>query len=258
MPLQPHAELQPAGASEASTQSAARAGGRRLVAQQRAPEVLVALAIPNLAQALLGRIAEREAVIAAHREGGDAAGQRLAVRRKVHQCPRPAAERPRLLLAVSFEARSGLARTRGIERDAEAPGQFLGLAQALALVSVELLEQGRFRTRQTLALPKIDEALQINLENADLVREPHKGGELADRFLEPGQPERNARRLLPLFALHRDESAKVAHDPLEHVAPAHQRERLGFRRVEGNAKLVQSGIDQLLAPAAGEEGPRRG
>src|SRR5258708_20399653 len=127
MPSQPHAELQPAGASEAPTQSAARAGGRRLVAQQRAPEVLVALAIPNLAQALLGRIAEREAVIAAHREGGDAAGQRLAVRRKVHQCPRPAAERPRLLLAVSFEARSGPARPPRLDRDPAPPLQFLCL-----------------------------------------------------------------------------------------------------------------------------------
>src|SRR5260370_14574071 len=193
MPSQPHAEVQRAGASEAPTQSAARAGGRRPVAQQRAPEVLVALAVPNLAQALLRRIAQREAVVAAHREGGDAARQRLAVRREVHQCPRPPAERPRLLLALSFEARSGLARTRGIECDAEAPGQCLGLAQELALVSVELLEQRRFRTRQTLAFPKIDEPLQIYLENPDLLREPHEGRHLADRLLDPGQPPPNPR-----------------------------------------------------------------
>src|SRR5260221_13824460 len=138
MPAQPPAKLRRAGASEAPTQSTARAGGRRPVAQQRAPEVLVALAVPNLAQALLRRIAQREAVVAAHREGGDAARQRLAVRREVHQCPRPAAERPRLLLALSFEARSGLARTRGIERDSGARGPALAPAPERGLASVKV------------------------------------------------------------------------------------------------------------------------
>src|SRR5260221_6070178 len=194
MPSRPHAVLRRADASEAPTQSAAFAGRRRPVAQQRATEVLVALAVPNLAQALLCRIAQRKAVVAAHREGRDAARQRLAVRREIHQCPRPPAERPGLLLALPFEARSRLGRTRGIKRDAKAPGQFLSLAHEFALVSVELLEQRRLRTRQTLAFRKINQPLQIDLENADLVREPHKGGQLADRLLEPRQPQSNARR----------------------------------------------------------------
>src|SRR5258708_24823396 len=149
MPSRPHAGLGKAAAPDAPAQSAARAGGRRPFAQQRATEVLVALAIPNLTQALLCRIAQRKAVVAAHREGRDAARQRLAVRREIHQCPRPPAERPGLLLALPFEARSRLGRTRGLERDAEAPGQFPTLAHGLRLGSDELLGERPPRARQT-------------------------------------------------------------------------------------------------------------
>src|SRR5690348_6564381 len=76
-------------ASEAPAQPAAGAGGGRPVAQQRRAKFAVARAVPDRAQRLLRRVAERERVIAALRERRDAARQDAAVRGDVHQRPRP-------------------------------------------------------------------------------------------------------------------------------------------------------------------------
>src|ERR1051326_1721580 len=56
--------------SEAPAQPATGACSRRLVAQQCAAECLITRPVPDLTKALLGRVAQGEAVIAAHREGG--------------------------------------------------------------------------------------------------------------------------------------------------------------------------------------------
>src|SRR5204863_6838436 len=77
--------------SQAPAQAATAARGRRLVTQQRGAEMPIALAVPDLAQALLGPVAQGETVIAAHRERGDAARQGAAMRGDVHQAPRPPA-----------------------------------------------------------------------------------------------------------------------------------------------------------------------
>src|SRR5437763_1224999 len=104
----------------------------------------------RVAQALLGSVAEREAVIAAHRERGDAAGQRFAMRGEIHQRPRAAAERPGLTLLLAPEARPGLRGARGVEDDAQRPRHRLGLGDQRALRSIHLLEEGGLRTRVTL------------------------------------------------------------------------------------------------------------
>src|SRR6266542_5051762 len=62
--------------SQAPAQSAARADVGRPVAGQGAAELLVAGPVPDLAQRLLGRVAEREARIAPQRERADAPPQR--------------------------------------------------------------------------------------------------------------------------------------------------------------------------------------
>src|ERR1700739_2109017 len=105
--------------SETPTQAAARAGSRWLLAQERAAEFLIACATPDFAQTLLGGVPEREAVVAAHRERSDAAGQCFAVRREIHEGPRAAAQRPGLLVPLLSEARTGLGRTRRVEGDAQ-------------------------------------------------------------------------------------------------------------------------------------------
>src|SRR5262249_43258498 len=160
------------------SQPAAGASGRWRVAQQRLAELPVSLAVPDLAQALLCRVAEREAVVAAHREGRDAAGQRLAVRGEVHQRPRTAAQRPGLLALLPLEARARLGGARGVEGDAELPRERIGLADETTLVGIDPLEQRRFRTGQALALGEIHQALQVHLRYADLMRQRDKRRQL--------------------------------------------------------------------------------
>src|SRR5438045_2331662 len=86
--------------SEAPAQSAACAGGRRLVAQQSAAKFLIARPVPDLPQALLGGISQGEAVITAHREWRDAARNRAPMRGEIHQAPRAPAQRPGLRLVL--------------------------------------------------------------------------------------------------------------------------------------------------------------
>src|SRR5580658_5358616 len=71
--------------SEAPAQAAIGTGRGRLWAQQGFAEILVFVAIPNFAHGLQCGIAERKAVVAAHRERRDATGECLAVGGDVHQ-----------------------------------------------------------------------------------------------------------------------------------------------------------------------------
>src|SRR5215472_11068558 len=100
---------------QAPPQAAIGAAGRRRLAEQIASKRAVFLSIPNIAQRILGRITEREGVVAAHRERGDAARQRLAVCGEIHERPRPRAQRPWPLSRGALEAGARLGCTRSIE-----------------------------------------------------------------------------------------------------------------------------------------------
>src|SRR5258707_6602507 len=142
--------------SQAPAQTAAGAGGRRPVAQQRGAEMVVPLGVPDLAEALVRRVAEGEAVITAHRERRDAAGQRPAMRGDVHQAPGPPAEGPGLRPVLRLEARRRVGRARGVEADAELGGQLFGRADLSALLVLAAGEQYRLLARQTLPLGEVD------------------------------------------------------------------------------------------------------
>ncbi len=61
-------------ALQAPAQATIRAGHRRGIAEKIVPEGSILFAVPDLPQRLLGCIPERERVVAAHRERGNAAG----------------------------------------------------------------------------------------------------------------------------------------------------------------------------------------
>src|SRR5215469_15315563 len=89
---------------EAPAQTAAGACRRWRVAQQRRAKILVARPVPDFPQALLGRVAQSEAVVTAHRKRRDAARDRPAVRGEIHQRPWAAAQRPWPCRVVRREA----------------------------------------------------------------------------------------------------------------------------------------------------------
>src|SRR5215469_632223 len=65
----------PAMASQAPAQAAARARRGRMVGQEPGAEIAIGRSVPDLAQRLLRRVAERVVLIAALGERRDAAGQ---------------------------------------------------------------------------------------------------------------------------------------------------------------------------------------
>src|SRR3954467_2090602 len=74
--------------------AAACARGRRLIGQQRLTEGDIGVAVPDVAQRHLGRVAERVILVAALREWRDAAGQSAPIGGEIHDRPGPPAERP--------------------------------------------------------------------------------------------------------------------------------------------------------------------
>ena len=155
----------------------------------------VGFAVPDLAQRLLGRLAERERVIAPHRERRDAARQRTAVRGEIHQRPRSGAQRPRPRLVRSSQAGARLGGTRRVEQNAALGRARLRRANETLLAHVEVLEQRLLRAREALALGEIHEPLQMYFAHVDRIGEIDEGGKLRDRFLEAGEPQRYARLL---------------------------------------------------------------
>src|SRR6266545_2238463 len=206
--------------SQAPAQAAARADVGRPVAGERAAKLLVARPVPDLAQRLLGRVAEREARVAPQRERGDAAGQRAPGGREVHERPWPPAQRPGLVAGGPLDADLGLDRAGGVELDAERPRPLLGAPQRLLFLRVEVLEERRVGARQSLAAREVDQSLQIDLADAELVGELHETRELGERLLESRQPEGDAGQLHAQLALPRREGLDVAHDALEGVDSA--------------------------------------
>src|SRR5579862_2237541 len=73
------------GKLEAPAQSAVGARGGRLRAEQSAPELLIAVSVPDLPHALLGGVSESKAVITAHGKRSNATGQGSSIGRDVHQ-----------------------------------------------------------------------------------------------------------------------------------------------------------------------------
>src|SRR5439155_12301556 len=191
--------------SQAPAQSAIGAACRRCVAQQLMAKFSVGFAVPDLAQRLLRRLSERERVVAAHRELRDAARQRPAVRGEIHQGPRPRAQRPRPLLVRAPQAGARLGGAGRVEENTVLRRAPLGLADQRFLALIEMLEQRLLRARQALAVRKIHEPLQVHFPHVDRMGKIDEGGKLADRLLQPGEPERYPRVLGSKRALQRAE-----------------------------------------------------
>src|SRR5258707_15358012 len=102
--------------SETPAQAAARAGGWRLIGEERIAERGIGGAVPDLAQRLLGGVAEGVVLVAVLRERRDAAGKRAAVGGEIHDGPGPAAHGPGRIPVLALEAHAGLGRgPRGAE-----------------------------------------------------------------------------------------------------------------------------------------------
>src|SRR5258708_3996633 len=94
--------------SKTPAQAAARTGGWRLVGQKRVAKRAISLPVPDFAQRLPGGVAERVVLIAALREGRDAAGQRAPVGGEIHDGPRAAAHRPGRVAVLALQAHARL------------------------------------------------------------------------------------------------------------------------------------------------------
>src|SRR5580658_5262563 len=215
------------------------------VTHEGGAKVLVAGAVPDLAQALLRRIAQRIGRIVARREGRDAAGKRAAMGGEIHQRPRTAAGRPGRAFPVAPQAEAGLGRARRVDGHAERAPDGLGLGNRRFLRLLRPLEERGFGAGE--AAPEVveDETLQMHLADADARGEAHEIGELVDRFLEAGEPERDAWRRGADLALERGERADVADDAVEHILAAHPEEARRIGRVDRDAQLVEAGVDEL-------------
>src|SRR5882757_1958745 len=177
--------------SEAPAQTTAGTGGGRVRAEQGAAKVLVLFAVPNLAHGLLGCVAESKAVIAAHGEWCYAAGQGLAVSGDVHQAPGPAAEGPGAVILALLDADLRLRRAGGTEVHAQFLRHSLGSLYHLFFLLGGVLKQGRLRPRQSLPLGQVHHSLQVNLHDAQAMRQANEGLQLREGFAQTGEPERN-------------------------------------------------------------------
>ena len=105
---------------QAPAQAAIGAGFGRPVGFERATEGAIGRPSPDLAQRFLRGIAERVILVAMLRERRDAARQRAAIGREIHQGPRPPAQRPGRALVAALKADARLRGTTGrAKRDAE-------------------------------------------------------------------------------------------------------------------------------------------
>ena len=104
---------------KAPAQSAACTGLGRRVGLQLCAEILVGLAVPDVAQRLLRGITKCIVLIALLRERRDAAWQRPPVGGEIHDRPGTPAERPGIVVGLAPKAFARLGRTRGIEANAE-------------------------------------------------------------------------------------------------------------------------------------------
>ena len=242
---------------EAPAQAAVGAGGRRGAGEQAFTEALVFGAVPYLAEAVLRGVAEGEAAVALHAEGRDAAGQNAAIGGDVHQRPGTAAERPWAVGALHFDGLAGVDGAGGREHDAELLRDGFGFVDEGLFALGGVLEEGGFGAGEGVFAHGVfeeDEALEVDLGDADGVGEADEVGELVDGFAEAGEPEGDARFGGVEFALHGGEVFYVGNDLGEEVLAANHLEDFGFGGVEGDAKLVEAGFDEGAAVGFGEEG----
>src|SRR5262249_25423422 len=109
---------------------------------ERRTKFAIGRPIPDLAQSLLGGIAERIVVVPVLRERRDAAGQRAAIGGKIHQRPWPPAERPPRILTFFREAPTRLrGRARRTERNAKRVREFFGPLEKVHVFFVHAFEQ---------------------------------------------------------------------------------------------------------------------
>ena len=104
-------------------------------------------------------------------------------------------------------------------------------------------------SRQALALGEVHHPLEINLHDAEAVRQANKGLELRERLAQACQPEGNARQLSIVLTLHGDEVAYIGHNAIEHVFAAHHLEDRRFGGIERNSQFIKAGVDQGLSVA---------
>src|SRR5262245_39112123 len=102
-------------ASKAPAQPATGAALGRRVGSQGVAKLAVSGAVPDLPQGLLGGITKGVVAVALLREWRDAAGQRTAVGRDVHDRPGTPAEGPGACVILARQALSGLGGARGVE-----------------------------------------------------------------------------------------------------------------------------------------------
>src|SRR5258708_13428607 len=176
--------------SKAPAQPAARAGDGRFIGQESVTERSVGRAVPDLAQGLLRRIAERVILVSALRERRDAAGERTAIRRDIHDGPRPAAHRPRRAVVVPLETHARLGYgARRAECHAERARDGGGFLEMAGLLARHALVQRLVRPRvpARLSIDK-NETLEVDLLHADLRRHLHESRQFRDRLLQTRQP----------------------------------------------------------------------
>ena len=141
--------------SQAPTKAASRAGQRRPFAREGLAKTLVLRAIPNLSKRRGPRVAQREILITAHREGRDAAGKRAAMRGEVHQRPGPSAERPWRIAVEAAKAKLRLRGAGGVEKYPKLSRQFFGIQKVFPFFAIALLkERGSGRARPNRPLSK--------------------------------------------------------------------------------------------------------
>ena len=99
-----------------------------------------------------------------------------------------------------------------------------------------------------------DEALEVDLGDADGVGEADEVGELVDGFAEAGEPEGDAGFGRVEFALHGGEVFDVGDDLVEEVLAANHLEDFGFGGIERDAEFVEAGFDEGAAVGFGEQG----
>ena len=92
-----------------------------------------------------------------------------------------------------------------------------------------------------------DEALQVDLVDANGVGEADEVGELVDGLAKAGEPEGDARLGGVELALEAGEVGDVGDDFVEEVFAANHLEDLGLGGVEGDAELVEPGFDERAA-----------
>ena len=237
--------------SKTPAQAAVAAGLGRLIGLQRLAEGLVARPVPDLRESFLRRVAQRVVLVAALRKGRDAAWERAAVCRHVHDRPGPAAQGPGVPARSPFEAEAGFARrARRRERNSEFAREVLCCAKAAQLLASHPFEQGLIGPGQPdRVLVEEDEPLQVDLLDTDVRGNAHEIRQFGDGLLEASQPQRHARFCYDFALLHRPEPAHVGEDALEIVLAPHGFESFARCRVQRDAQLVESGLDQR-APVA--------